>query len=154
MLQTLKQRNIAQARYVNYKCVALQHEDNFHLLNLLCPENIEKNQPLVSTHSHRPKLIFKPLECFKYTHEFEMLYEFENSQSESVVIRSYLDARVAELMYCTDFQKFIRLLGPRVSPQVHFKTRMSLNRFLNKWLNYLLLNGYSSQKWEAIDESE
>jgi len=151
MLNTLKQREFSKAQYINNKCVSLQHEDNFYLLQLLIPHQLEKNQTLICELKNKPKLILLVKDCFKYTVEFELKYQFKNSVSESVVIRNYLDAKVAELMYCTDFQRFIRLMGPKISPHVHFKTRMSLNRFLDKWLNYLLQNGYNASAWKSLD---
>ncbi|MBL4772959.1 MAG: DUF1249 domain-containing protein, partial [Alcanivoracaceae bacterium] len=75
------------------------------------------------------------------------LITFNFGKSEKVTIKLYEDAKVAEVVYCTNVQKFIRLLGPKVPPKVHMETRGALNIFLNKWLNYLLQNAYSRDKW-------
>lgn len=150
MLKTLNQRRLYKTEYSNKNCLSIQHEDNFYLLQLLLPNDLLETQSFKSTRTDKPELRLFIKKRFKYTIELELMYKFESSCSESVVIRAYQDAKVAELMYCTDLQRFIRLMGPKISPEVHFNTRISLNRFLNKWLNYLIQNGYSSRHWQVI----
>lgn len=151
MLKTLEERNLSKAQYINKKCESLQHEDNFYLLKLLLPNKFIENQKFKSQLKNKPELILTINKCFKYTVELNLQYQFKDSTSETVIIRSYQDAKVAELMYCTDFQIFIRLMGPKIPVKTHFNTRISLNRFLNKWLNFLTINGYSSRQWVSFE---
>lgn len=137
-----------KSNYINPKCVSIQHESNYFLLKLVLPELT--HQSFKSSVSNKPELHLEVLNSYKYTTELQLEYQFNHSKSESIVIRIYEDAKVAEIAYCTDFQEFVRKMGVKISPQVHFKTRVSLNSFLHKWLKYLLQNKYRSYHWQAI----
>ncbi|MCB1604404.1 MAG: DUF1249 domain-containing protein [Xanthomonadales bacterium] len=120
------------------------------MLQLLLPSRFKTGEKYISTAKNRPKLVMKIINCYKYTTEIIMNYEFDSQSSEEINIKIYHDAQLAEIVYCTDVQKFIRLLGPKVCPQIHKKTRTTLNTFLQKWLNFLLAKGYSSHSWQLI----
>jgi len=141
----------SQSAYINKSCVSIQHEDNFHLLNLLLPNKLIHKNEYWSTLNDKPQLIIHVLNKYKYTIELEFCYAFDFGKSEKIVIKLYQDAQVAEIVYCTDVQQFIRLLGPKICPKIHKQTRNVLNNFLNKWLNYLLKNNYRRDKWKVLD---
>ncbi len=140
---TLKGPQKAHSRYINENCVSLQHEDNYQLLNVLLPAKLIENKCYQSSHTTKPKLQICVINKYKYTTEVEFNYLFQFGSSEKITIKLYHDAKVAELVHCTNVQKFIRLLGPKIALKVHCETRSTLNKFLNKWLNFLLKNGYS-----------
>ena len=138
---------MAQSIYTNKNCESIKHEDNFHLLQLLLPVHLYQGVCYQTSLDKRPIIKITVTQSFKYTKEIKLKYLFKFGHSEKVIIRYYEDAQVAEIVYCTDFQQFVRLLGPRVSPKLHLKTRRALNVFLNKLLNFLLKSGYNHNHW-------
>jgi uncharacterized protein YqiB (DUF1249 family) len=128
--------------------MGIQHEDNFHLLHLLLPKKILENTKYISNIRNKPKLNIYVVNQYKYTLELEFSYQFSFGNSEKILVKIYQDAKVAEIVYCTDVQQFIRLMGPRICPKIHKETRNVLNKFLNKWLNFLMQNGYNSLSWK------
>ncbi|MCF6287783.1 MAG: DUF1249 domain-containing protein [Proteobacteria bacterium] len=149
--RTKKIRKI-QSNYTNQACVSIQHEDNYQMLCLLLPSKLAENQQYKSALKGKPTLVIKVLNKYKYTIELEFCYQFKFATSEKIILKMYHDAQVAELVYCTNVQKFIRLLGPKIAPEVHKQTRNTLNTFLNKWLNFLLQNHYSSHQFKIQNE--
>lgn len=154
MIVSQTQQN--KVSYTNPQCVSLFHEDNYMLLNMLLPEFVESENHYKSSDFGKPLLSINVLNRYKYTVEIAMRYAFEFGDSEEIKIKIYHDARVAEIVYCTDLQEFIRLMGPKINYRIHAKTRASLTVFLNKWLSFLLKNGYHQSKWKAeiFDKSE
>lgn len=153
MLDSLNKSKSIQSNYINEQCVSIQHEDNYQMLCLLLPIKLLENQMYVSNIVDKPKLNIYVLNKYKYTTELEFRYQFEFGNSEKITIKLYNDAKVAELVFCTNVQKFIRLLGPRIAPEVHKQTRNTLNTFLNKWLNFLLQNNYSTNQFKIQNET-
>jgi uncharacterized protein YqiB (DUF1249 family) len=145
-----QQTKHSKSNYTNSKCVTIQHEDNYLLLKHIIPKQLLENNEFKSTNLSRPQLLLRVIQKFKYTIELELKYLFNFGSSENITIRLYQDAKVAEVIHCTDLQKFIRLLGPKLSPKVHVETRSALNVFLNKWLNFLMQNNYSHQNWVLV----
>jgi len=148
MIVSQAQKN--KLSYSNPQCISLLHEDNYLLLNMLLPEFSKVENNYKSTFSGKPLLSIKVLNRFKYTLEITMNYTFEFGDSEEIKIKIYHDANVAEIVSCSDLQEFIRLMGPKINYRIHAKTRASLTVFLNKWLCYLLKNGYHQSKWQAV----
>lgn len=147
MLKTKNRQKPIQCEYINKECVSIQHEDNYQLLGLIVPVQLIESKTYESHLLNMPLLNIKVLNKFKYTTELEFSYLFKFGKSEKILIKLYHDAKVAEIVYCTDVQQFIRLMGPKICPKIHKETRSVLNIFLNKWLNYLLQNGYAQTKW-------
>ena len=147
MLETKNRPITTKSKYINDKCVSIQHEDNYHLLGLLLPRKLLESFSYTSALAGKPQLVVSVINKYKYTLELEFSYVFHFGKSEKILIKIYQDAKVAEIVYCTDVQQFIRLLGPKICPKIHKETRSVLNIFLNKWLNYLLQNNYSTNQW-------
>ncbi len=147
MLDSKIRPKAIKPEYINQQCVSIQHEDNYQLLNLLLPGKLIENKQYKSKLFDKPQLNIKVVNQYKYTLELEFSYFFQFGQSETISIKLYNDAKVAEIVYCTDVQQFIRLMGPKICPKIHKETRNVLNIFLNKWLDFLLSNGYNSQQW-------
>ena len=149
-MQLTKTRKITpQYKYLNEDCLSIQHEDNYQLLIHILPADLQQGFQLTSTLKTKPELVIVVKNNYKYTLELEINYIFKFGKSETISLKLYQDAQVAEMVYCTNLQKFIRLMGPKISPKVHMQTRHALNNFLNKWLNYLLQNGYSKDNWHS-----
>lgn len=150
MLLGISKQNSERSEFINRNCLTVKHENNYFLLGILLPDLVSSNPIAESIVLNKPKLRLKLINQFKYTTELAMSYRFEFGKTEDINIRLYHDAQVAEIVYCTDVQKFIRQMGPRICPKIHKQTRVSLNIFLNKWIKYLLGNGYSKKKWVLL----
>jgi uncharacterized protein YqiB (DUF1249 family) len=149
-MQITKTRNSTpQYKYVNQNCLSIQHEDNYQLLRHILPAKLVEGYQLTSHLKDKPELVIRVKNIYKYTIEMEINYIFKFGKSETIALKMYQDAQVAEMVYCTNLQQFIRLMGPKISPKIHMQTRFALNNFLNKWLNYLLQNGYSKDNWHS-----
>ena len=61
----------------------------------------------------------------------------------SVYVRVYRDARVAEATHCYVGRQWQDVLGMYPSPKVLFGHRLRMNSFLNKWLDYLDVQGHA-----------
>jgi len=149
MFTTTNEINSIQSKFINKDCVSIQHEDNYYLLGLILPSQLIESNIYQSSLTDKPQLNVNVINKFKYTIELEFSYMFKFGKSEKIHIKLYQDAKVAEIVYCTDVQQFIRLMGPRICPKIHKETRSILNVFLNKWLNYLIQNGYAKSKWDV-----
>jgi uncharacterized protein YqiB (DUF1249 family) len=136
-----------QSNYINLQCGSIAHENNYQLIKLLLPVQLYQGVSYQSALKHKPMVNIKVTQEFKYTTEIELNYQFSFGESEKLVLRVYNDAQVAEITYCTDFQQFIRLLGPKVNHKIHLETRASLNSFLSKLLHFLLKSGYNHNHW-------
>ena len=154
MLKSKNKPLITQSKYTNQDCASIQHEDNYQLFNLLIPRKLFSGASYQSSISKKPKLLLEVVNKFAYTTEMSFNYSFEFGNSEKIVVKLYHDAQVAEIVYCTDLQQFIRLLGPKIRPKVHKETRGSLNIFLNKWLCFLLQNNYNSENWVILCKNQ
>lgn len=124
------------------------HEFNHLLIQKLLPEMSERNNKLFhSTLADKPTLQINVRERFKFTTEISMCMIFDEAVSDALVIRVYHDAQLAELIYSNEFEKQFRELGGRVDIQNQADLRYSQNCFLNKWLIYLLENGFDNGHW-------
>jgi uncharacterized protein YqiB (DUF1249 family) len=61
----------------------------------------------------------------------------------SVYVRVYRDARLAEATHCYVGRQWQDVLGMYPSPKVLFGHRLRMNSFLNKWLDYLDVQGHA-----------
>jgi uncharacterized protein len=61
----------------------------------------------------------------------------------SVYVRVYRDARMAEATHCYVGRQWQDVLGMYPSPKVLFGHRLRMNSFLNKWLDYLDVQGHA-----------
>ena len=61
----------------------------------------------------------------------------------SVYVRVYRDARLAEATHCYVGRQWQDVLGMHPSPKVLFGHRLRMNSFLNKWLDYLDVQGHA-----------
>jgi len=143
----LVNNKIKKSNYVTHNCVSIKHENNFQMLKILLPVQLFKSVCYHSSINNKPIIQIKVKECYKYTTELELSYLFSFGNSEKMTIRIYEDAQVAEIIYCTNLQQFIRLLGAKIKPQVHVETRANLTILLQKLLTFLLRSGYNHNHW-------
>lgn len=144
-------KKIKKSNYTSAQCVSIKHESNYQMLKMLLPVHLYQGVSYQTALRHKPTIQIKVKEYFKYTTEIELAYAFSFGNSEKITIRLYEDAQVAEIVYCTNLQQFIRLLGNKIKPQVHFETRNSLTIFLQKLLTFLLKSGYNHNHWQQSE---
>jgi uncharacterized protein YqiB (DUF1249 family) len=72
----------------------------------------------------------------------------------SVYVRVYRDARLAEATHCYVGRQWQDVLGMYPSPKVLFGHRLRMNSFLNKWLDYLDVQGHAPHSMQPRDAGE
>lgn len=148
----LTEQYMTHRQYVRRHNISLMqlHEFNHKLLCHLLPALTEGINVLHSTVENKPTLKVKIRERFKFTTEVSMCMLFDEAVSDALVIRLYHDAQLAELVYSNEFEKQYRQLGGKVDSKNQASLRYSQNCFLNKWLIYLLQNGFATTAWQEI----
>lgn len=117
------------------------HEYNYLLLmQLLGSDQVEKTMHF--TAPSKPTLRLVRREQFRYTTEVALMMTFDDAVSDPVVLRIYHDAELVELVYSNEFERQYRQLGGLADATHQAELRFSQNCFLNKWLIFLLQNGY------------
>jgi uncharacterized protein YqiB (DUF1249 family) len=148
----LTEQYMTHRQYVRRHNISLMqlHEFNHKLLCHLLPALNDGINVLHSTVENKPTLKVKIRERFKFTTEVSMCMLFDEAVSDALVIRLYHDAQLAELVYSNEFEKQYRQLGGKVDSKNQASLRYSQNCFLNKWLIYLLQNGFAPTSWQQI----
>jgi uncharacterized protein YqiB (DUF1249 family) len=123
------------------------YEQNYIRLRRLIPDLRKIGVTAVSTVPGRMDLHYECLQCSKYTTVFRLTYKFETYEP-NLEIRVYHDARVAEVLasnvrmddaYWKEQLKGSSLFRTDVR---NLQSKWRLNRFLQKWLQYCLQQGY------------
>lgn len=101
-----------------------------------------------------PDLFAEILERHPYTTELRLTYCFTGPDGGVVDpdarLRIYHDARQAEILSCRPGRSFRRLHGPWVPSEAELHRRWTLNRFLFKWLEYLLEQGHGVDTFQPV----
>lgn len=147
----LTEHYLTHRQYVRRHNISLMqlHEFNHRLLSALMPKAPQKRYTYQSTLKNKPTLQLTIRERFKFTTEISMCMLFDEAVSDALVIRIYHDAQLAELVYSNEFEKQYRQLGGKVDINNQANLRYSQNCFLNKWLIYLLENGFDKLQWKT-----
>ena len=91
-------------------------------------------------------LVVDVLGVHAYTLELRLSYRMNDpvtgQPDPSAYVRIYRDARQAEVTHCYIGRHWQDVLGLHPSPKVMFGHRLRMNSFLNKWLDYLVGQGY------------
>ena len=92
-------------------------------------------------------LVVEVLEVHAYTLELRISYRMRDPVTgrpdPSAYVRIYRDARQAEVTHCYIGRQWQDVLGLHPSPKVLFGHRLRMNSFLNKWLDYLDVQGHA-----------
>jgi uncharacterized protein YqiB (DUF1249 family) len=95
------------------------------------------------------------IERHPYTLELRLTYELcdpvTGQPDPSAFLRSYRDARLAEVTHCYVGRRWQDTLGLHASPRSVLAHRLQINAFLNKWLEYLGEQGHSCATLQEID---
>lgn len=141
--QFIEHRQLALKNKVS---ITALHEYNYLLLNQLFSEWTDDSKIHHWQPKNKSKLQLRVRENFKYTTEFSMTMLFSDATSDPMVVRIYHDAQLAELVYSNEFERQYRQLGGLADSDHQAELRFSQNCFLNKWLIFLLQNGYHKEK--------
>jgi len=68
----------------------------------------------------------------------------------SAQLRSYLDAHMTEALHCEPGRDLWQVLGPLAPARNVVLHRLRMNRFLNRWLEYLAEQGHSLATLERV----
>lgn len=68
----------------------------------------------------------------------------------SAQLRSYLDAHMTEALHCEPGRDLWQVLGPLAPARNVMLHRLRMNRFLNRWLEYLGEQGHSLATLERV----
>ena len=150
----LTEHYLTHRQYVRRHNISLMqlHEYNHRMLEMLLPKDLPRASVIQSTVVDKPALQITYREHFKYTTELAMCMLFDEAVSDALVIRIYHDAQLAELVYSNEFENQYRQLGGQVDLRNQASLRYSQNCFLNKWLIYLLEQGYQQNQWIEIQK--
>lgn len=144
--QFIEHRQLALKNKVS---ITALHEYNFLLLNQLFSEWNSEQKYHQWQPGNKAVLQLYIRDQFKYTTELSMMMLFDDAVSDPMVIRVYHDAQLAELIYSNEFERQYRQLGGLADAEHQADLRFSQNCFLNKWLIFLLQNGYDKGKVES-----
>jgi len=92
-------------------------------------------------------LFLEVVERHPYTMELHLTYALPDRDtgglSPAAWLRTYSDARVAEVTHCHPGKRLWQELGPFLPAKTLFQNRMRMATFLNRWLEYLAEQGHS-----------
>lgn len=101
-----------------------------------------------------PDLFVEVLERHPYTTELRLTHYFVEGDDAvgdpDARLRIYHDARQAEILSCRPGRSFRRLHGPWVPSPAELHRRWTINRFLFKWLDYLLDQGHAVDTFHPV----
>jgi len=129
------------------KRLQLVQEEIFRQLQLLIPDGIVFHDSLVSKVAGSPVLRMEVLERHAYTTFLRLTYQFGEDENPSFApdahIRLYRDARIAEATSYDTGQGCRRTAHPSYPPKHLLNQAWRRNRALDRWLDYLLIQGHS-----------
>ncbi len=122
-------------------------EEIYRQLHLLIPDEVAFHDSLVSRVASSPILRLEVIERHKYTTFFRLTYEFRQERVSTYApdahIRFYHDAHLAEATSFSVSQGCTRTAHPAYPPKQLLQLTWRRNRFLDRWLDYLLKQGHS-----------
>ncbi len=129
----------------------------YRQLHLLIPDQFAFHDSLVSRVSGSPILRLEILERHRYTTFLRLTYEFRQGQVSTYApdahIRFYHDARIAEATSFSVSQGCTRTAHPAYPPKQLLQLAWRRNRFLDRWLEYLLKQGHSVETMKPASRS-
>ena len=119
------------------------------------PENLARDDVLVSRVEGAPELYMRVLERHNYTTFLQLTYLLgpEREQHPNAHIRVYHDARMAEATSFSPEQGIERLAGPDLPVRGLVERSWRMNRALLKWLEYLLAEGHKASTMHPANET-
>jgi uncharacterized protein len=101
-------------------------------------------------------LFLDVIEVHAYTLELKLSYnlldEVSGQPDPSAFVRIYRDTQQAEVTHCYVGRQWQDVLGLRPTTKVMVGHRLRMNSFLNKWLDYLDIQGHGPHTLIPIPE--
>lgn len=124
------------------------YETNYIALRRLCPNLPRQGEQWVTQPDGLPPLYLSLLEHTRYTSSLELTHQFsgfpeESAHIPSLCVRIYYDARQAEVLFWDKPEMKGCCAFANNGQQDGLRIRWSANRFLNRWLQYCLGQGYA-----------
>ena len=134
-----------------------QSKENFRQLQLLVDDHDLAEDRYISCVDGELPLYFEVLERHRYTTFARLTYVIEDdagvrSLDPDAHIRIYHDAGVAEATHCYPGQVNQPLFGALVPVNDVYEHRWRVNRFLDRWLEYLIQRGHGLNTLSVADE--
>lgn len=126
--------------------MGLYAENHRRLARLFAPERLQIGE-YVSSVDDGLDVNLSVQQRHPYTLELGLSYVVVDATtgnpSPSAQLRTYLDARMTEALHCEPGRALWQVLGPLAPARGVMLHRLRMNRFLNRWLEYLGEQGHS-----------
>ena len=126
--------------------MGLYGENHRRLTRLFAPERLALGE-YVSSVGDGLDVRLSVQERHPYTLELGLSYALLDASTghpaPSAQLRSYLDAHMTEALHCEPGRDLWQVLGPLAPARNVMLHRLRMNRFLDRWLEYLAEQGHS-----------
>ena len=133
--------------------MGLYAENHRRLARLFAPERLAVGE-FVSSVDDGLDVRLSVQERHPYTLELGLSYAVLDATTghpaPSAQLRSYLDAHMTEALHCEPGRDLWQVLGPLAPARNVVLHRLRMNRFLNRWLEYLAEQGHSLATLERV----
>lgn|SRR5574337_388167 len=152
---TLRTRSFAEAFLPDRFdwLMGLYAENHRRLARLFAPERLAVGE-FVSSVDDGLDVRLSVQERHPYTLELGLSYAVLDATTghpaPSAQLRSYLDAHMTEALHCEPGRDLWQVLGPLAPARNVVLHRLRMNRFLNRWLEYLAEQGHSLATLERL----
>lgn len=151
MVALLKPASKRPLRGPDFAGLMAMFDANYKRLGWLCPA---RGTAFRSRADGSPDLFMEIVKRHAYTTELRLTYFFAEGRGAQADpdahLRIYHDAHQAEIMSCRPGMSFRRLHGPWVPSAQELQRRWTINRFLSKWLDYLLYQGHAVDTFRPV----
>lgn len=133
--------------------MGLYAENHHRLARLFAPERLAVGE-YVSSVDDGLDVRLSVQDRHPYTLELGLTYAVldatTGNPAPSAQLRSYLDAHMTEALHCEPGRDLWQVLGPLAPARNVMLHRLRMNRFLNRWLEYLGEQGHSLATLERL----
>ena len=133
--------------------MGLYAENHQRLARLFAPHRLPAGE-FVSSVGDGLDVRLSVQERHPYTLELGLSYALLDASTghpaPSAQLRSYLDAHMTEALHCEPGRDLWQVLGPFAPARNVMLHRLRMNRFLDRWLEYLAEQGHSLATLERI----
>jgi len=123
------------------------YENNYIFMRRLLPDPDRSGDAVVSRVDGTPDLHLHVLERCPYTTSLRLTHYFDEGLAPEITpnleVRIYHDARVAEVLPSSQIRGFRYWQDSEPPASGTLAWRSQVNRFLNRWLRYLLGEGHA-----------
>lgn len=121
-----------------YECSYIRLRNLVHDIDLLSESNVSKAEKALD-------LTMRVVERCKFTSTLNLTYHFDDEgtfPAPDMTLRIYHDAQLAEVIACGRRRGHRQAIYNRMYNRYTLLEKWRMNRFLQKWLGYCLLQGH------------